>query len=320
MLAIVDFSPATNVLQTIERTCAAHVGDAEIRLLGPQLIDKDIGKLSYAEYENSFRSVSLEKIESLVRDVTTNVVFLLPGAAYDLYFNDLELRLRRPNFEVWEERDVILFDSHELQIRFHKIKHYAAVILRNRGERIARSALVSNVGNKPHGTTFETDNWNIVFGWIYVAKEYGVKVPSVNTYVELCLEDKFKKYAVNKHVVEIINTSLSNAKNHLVILPDDMYAVYDGRPPIMPARVTVVSESFLSFDLAEHVLVPRHGVVDGEALDRIRARYGNTDEFPLLFTDDPISKWYGFSEGQIVEIHRDNAGVAETYYRRVAKP
>lgn len=320
MLAIVDFSPATSVLRTIEQTCAAHIGDAEIRLLGPQLVDGDIEKLSYAEYENSFRSVSLEKIESLVRGTTTNVVFLLPGAAYDLYFNDLELGLRRPNFEVWEERDVVLFDSHELQIRFHKIKHYAAVVLRNRGERVSRSSLVSNVGNKPHGTTFETDNWNVVFGWIYVAKECGVKVPSVNTYVELCLEDRFKKYAANKHVVEIINASLSNAKNHLVILPDDMYAAYDVRPPVVPARVTVVSESFLSFDLAEHVLVPRHGVVEGEELDRIGARYGGTDAFPLMFTDDPISKWYGFVEGQIVRIDRDNAGVSETYYRRVAKP
>ena len=320
MIGIVDFASATSVLRGIEKACASNIRGVEIQMLGPRLLNEPIGKRTYAEYENSFSSVSLDEIENLIRDVTTNVLFLVPGVVYDMYFNDLEHKFQHPNFEVVEERDVVLFGSHELQIRFHKIKHYAAVILRNRGERVSRSSIMANVGNKSHDITFTTDNWNIIFGWIYVAKQNNVKVPSVNTYMELCLEDKFKKCATIKHVMETINTSLSNNTNHLVILPDEMYAVYESSIQIVPANVTIVSESFLSFDLTQHVLVPKHRVTDAKELSQILAQYNGAESFPVMCVNDPVAKWFGFTEGQIIRVDRNNCDVRDTYYRRVVRP
>lgn len=308
MLPIIDFSPARSVLRMIQDACAKYMPSVEVRMPGAQLVDGDIDELTYEEYERSFERKDAERIERCIREIEPNVLVLLPGTAYDVYFNDIESGLSH-NVDVWDERDAAMFDSHELHLRFHKIKHHTSIILRNRGEWVPRSKIMATVT-----TTFATDNWNIVFGWMYAATREGNTLSSVNTYMELCRSGKFKKYASNKHVVEAINTSLSHTRKHLVILPDEMYATYENRPPTMPANVTVVSEAFLSFDPTVHDLVPVHRVVDSSELE---ARYGSIDRFPILEKEDPISKWYGFTEGQIVRIDRNNAGVVDTYYRRV---
>lgn len=82
----------------------------------------------------------------------------------------------------------------------------------------------------------------------------------------------------------------------------------------------------LFYNLTEHYLVPKHRVLsDDEAKDFLTSNRLRTNQLPILKWDDPVSKWYGFIPGQIVEVLRENLA-AETLvdeyrsYRFVDEP
>jgi DNA-directed RNA polymerase subunit H (RpoH/RPB5) len=73
--------------------------------------------------------------------------------------------------------------------------------------------------------------------------------------------------------------------------------------------------------VTDHVLVPKHEIVSEEEKKQILTRYNATeDQFPFLFSTDPVAREIGAKPGNMVKISRisDTAGEA-TYYRYVVE-
>src|SRR4051812_27895414 len=118
MVRILNFTCAHTVLNDIEQECSRRMAGVKVHILGRLLATQDVKEMQYSEYEQSFVSIAPEKIENHIRDAlekaTTDSLFILPGKVYDVYFNDLERTMRRPNFDVVEERDTGIFEAHDL--------------------------------------------------------------------------------------------------------------------------------------------------------------------------------------------------------------
>lgn len=73
--------------------------------------------------------------------------------------------------------------------------------------------------------------------------------------------------------------------------------------------------------VTDHVLVPKHEILQGEEKKQIVAQYNATeDQFPFLFATDPVVREIGAKPGDMVKITRvsDTAGQT-TYYRYVVE-
>jgi DNA-directed RNA polymerase subunit H len=73
--------------------------------------------------------------------------------------------------------------------------------------------------------------------------------------------------------------------------------------------------------VTDHVLVPKHEILSDEEKKDILSRFNATEEqFPFLFSSDPVVREIGAKPGDMVRISRvsDTAGET-TYYRFVVE-
>lgn len=87
------------------------------------------------------------------------------------------------------------------------------------------------------------------------------------------------------------------------------------------AKRTKKDEFVEEAKVTDHVLVPRHEILSEEEKKRILAQYSATEEqFPFLFSIDPVVREIGAKPGDMVKITRvsDTAGET-TYYRFVVE-
>jgi DNA-directed RNA polymerase subunit H len=73
--------------------------------------------------------------------------------------------------------------------------------------------------------------------------------------------------------------------------------------------------------VTDHVLVPKHEIMSQEEKKQVVAQYNATEEqFPFLFSTDPVVREIGAKPGDMVRIIRvsDTAGET-TYYRFVVE-
>lgn len=73
--------------------------------------------------------------------------------------------------------------------------------------------------------------------------------------------------------------------------------------------------------VTDHRLVPKHEILGEEEKKAIIAKFNsNEDQFPFLFSTDPVAREIGAKPGDMVKITRvsDTAGEA-TYYRYVVE-
>ena|SRR5579864_1436582 len=73
--------------------------------------------------------------------------------------------------------------------------------------------------------------------------------------------------------------------------------------------------------VTDHKLVPKHEILPEEEKKRILSEFNATeDQFPFLFSTDPVARETGAKPGDMVKISRvsDTAGEA-TYYRYVVE-
>jgi len=61
--------------------------------------------------------------------------------------------------------------------------------------------------------------------------------------------------------------------------------------------------NFFKFNPTKHVLVPEHRKLDQDERQTLLATV-SPECFPKILSTDPISKWYCFSKGDVVEIRR----------------
>ncbi len=72
-------------------------------------------------------------------------------------------------------------------------------------------------------------------------------------------------------------------------------------------------------EIRDHVLVPKHEVLDKKGIEAISKKYGITvKDLPKILKDDPAIKMLGIKPGDVVSITRTSAtaGVS-VYYRTV---
>jgi DNA-directed RNA polymerase subunit H (RpoH/RPB5) len=68
-----------------------------------------------------------------------------------------------------------------------------------------------------------------------------------------------------------------------------------------------------SFDIHEHVLVPRHETISEEEKKQLFEKYNITpDQLPKILDTDPVSKSIGARSGQIVKIIRKSHTAKES--------
>ena len=80
----------------------------------------------------------------------------------------------------------------------------------------------------------------------------------------------------------------------------------------LPVEVHLLSR--LQFNITKHVLVPRHEVIrDKAVIDDILARYKlkNKYQLPIILKTDPIAKYYGMKNGDLVKITRASETAGE---------
>ena len=73
-------------------------------------------------------------------------------------------------------------------------------------------------------------------------------------------------------------------------------------------------------NVTRHMLVPRHTRVDAAELPRLleRWREKDTSHLPLILATDPVAKYLGLREGEVVHIEGpDGTQTSQHYFRRV---
>jgi DNA-directed RNA polymerase subunit H len=87
------------------------------------------------------------------------------------------------------------------------------------------------------------------------------------------------------------------------------------------AKKTRKDEVVEETKVTDHVLVPKHEILSEEEKKQILSQYNATeDQFPFLFSIDPVVREIGAKPGDMVRIIRvsDTAGET-TYYRYVVE-
>lgn len=147
-------------------------------------------------------------------------------------------------------------------------------------------------------------------------KEDDEKIIGVNNEKKICV---FTKIIEKLNVSEIgYYSSLAEQYdiNHFVL-------IYNGIPtPVVKTAITtsatlnVTIEHFdvddLQFNLTKHELVPLHRKLDKEEAKEFIEKYGSS--IPKLLRTDPVSRYYNFVIGDIVEVKRKNGFIS---YRKV---
>ena len=79
------------------------------------------------------------------------------------------------------------------------------------------------------------------------------------------------------------------------------------------------SENELLVDITEHYLVPQHiALSEGETKEVLDRLAIPADKLPRISIDDPICRYYGFKQGQVIKIIRDSlAGGRSVAFRVV---
>lgn len=80
-------------------------------------------------------------------------------------------------------------------------------------------------------------------------------------------------------------------------------------------------KSTSSFNIMDHVLVPKHEVLSKEEAKEIIKKYGgNPYLFPSILADDPVVKALGAKPGDLIKIVRKSpTGREAIYYRLVVR-
>ena len=99
-----------------------------------------------------------------------------------------------------------------------------------------------------------------------------------------------------------------NVTHAIAIIPRKMTSDAGKKIQGLPAlTIEVFLESELVYNPTKHILVPKHYALSGEQFDKFyQQNKSELDKYPMLQTQDIISRYYGFKNGTIVGIHNIN--------------
>jgi DNA-directed RNA polymerase subunit H (RpoH/RPB5) len=75
----------------------------------------------------------------------------------------------------------------------------------------------------------------------------------------------------------------------------------------------------LLFNPTKHVLVPKHTKISGDDVTEMMEKYmiKSKIQIPYILHNDPIAKWLGLKQGDVIKIDRVNENSGLSYYYRV---
>lgn len=71
------------------------------------------------------------------------------------------------------------------------------------------------------------------------------------------------------------------------------------------------TEEELQFNITKHRLVPKHEKLSEQEASAFKETFGN--KFPTILRSDPISRFYGYSRGDVIKITRNGNSVGGGY-------
>lgn len=81
-----------------------------------------------------------------------------------------------------------------------------------------------------------------------------------------------------------------------------------GNTPNLDINIELFDVNDLQFNITKHKLVPTHIRLDKEEAKEFKSKYGT--DIPVILRNDPISRFYDFSKGDIVKVIRRNGFVS----------
>jgi DNA-directed RNA polymerase subunit H (RpoH/RPB5) len=128
-------------------------------------------------------------------------------------------------------------------------------------------------------------------------------------------EDKicFYKDTIQKLNVHVLREqgAIANEMNitHLILVYLKMTStVKNIKMSEVGINIEFFPESSLTFNITKHELVPKHFKLSKTDADEIKRKYGT--KHPILQQTDPVSKFYNYSSGDIIEITRKGGFVS----------
>jgi len=116
-------------------------------------------------------------------------------------------------------------------------------------------------------------------------------------------------------------------KNFIIIISDDTVSspivqqlnTFDKILQKMGGSLQYFHIKNLLFDPTKHVLVPKHTKLSPEEVSTVMEKYliKGKNQFPYIFHSDPIARWMGLKQGDVVQIDRYNENSGLSYYYRV---
>jgi hypothetical protein len=155
--------------------------------------------------------------------------------------------------------------------------------------------------------TYSVGDFVVVFGFKYFMKCASVDTVSASTYIDFRNSGGFKKFSNRRGIAGVLAECCSQrGKRYVIVLPDVVYDFYEKNKLDIDVKknVTVFSERSLAFDPTESAYSAEHRKCDEKKVAKLTEIYGSLDNFPILRGDDIISKWFGFEEGDLIQINR----------------
>lgn len=129
-------------------------------------------------------------------------------------------------------------------------------------------------------------------------------------------EDNFNKFIENKNYKKNIIIILNNDNISVPVL--SMFNKYDKIIQKLGGMLQYFQLKNIMFNPTKHELVPKHTKLNTAEVAEIMTKYMIKSKLsmPIILHNDPIAKWLGLKQGDIVMINRynDNSGISY-YYR-----
>jgi len=131
----------------------------------------------------------------------------------------------------------------------------------------------------------------------------------------------------SKGDVESFIQKYNKKKNFIIIISDDTVSspivqqlnTFDKILQKMGGSLQYFHIKNLLFNPTKHILVPKHTKLSPEEVSTVMEKYliKGKNQFPYIFHSDPIARWMGLKQGDVVQIDRYNENSGLSYYYRV---
>ena len=151
-------------------------------------------------------------------------------------------------------------------------------MLEARGTPVHRVRMVEALPGEP--STWDVNDTMLVF----FCTTQKLNIDRIKTYIA-CLDAMHRSYAIIIHS-HVITPSTRRLLEHL-----------------QRFTVELFSQQELQYNLTRHVLYRPHRKLEGKELEVVTSRYA-TVHMPVLSKDDPVSRFFRFRRGDVIEVRR----------------